>query len=740
MLAVHPRVSVIDARTDAEVLHALAERSCDVVVSGLGPSSAPDLAVLDVVAQSPAPRPVVILTGRGDEQWAVQAMRRGAADYISTKDDSLDSARLVGLLESAIQNWESAQAKSAQDRRYARLYEQATGLLCVVDFLGFAKLSNPVWDAILGYTREEIMATSFVLLVHPDDVSRMIEVGVRLRAGETVTGIEVRIRMKNGAYKPLIWNAVPCVEEQVFFATAHDLSQRKAIEDELRESRQRLELIASATKEAMWDWDASTGRIWKNAEFAETFGGPDHADEDPASWWCERVHPDDRARVRAYRPSLAADGRQHWALEYRMRRVDGSYAHVYDRAFVLFGPDGKQTRMVASVMDVSALKSAEQKVRESEERLRLAAKATREMIWDWDFRTGHVWRGEGMQTLFGYSPEMVEPSVEWWLERIHPDDLEHVLAKSVLRCGPNRHQNNSEYRFRRADGSYADIYDRGFVMYDADGAAVRMVGSLMDVSLRRRAEEVAHMQQSELAHISRLRTMGEIATGVAHELNQPLTAIANYAESCKQAITAKAAGNEAKLLKWIDQIGHNTQRAGEMLRRLRRFARKSEPRRADADVNDLVQEVIDLLAAETRPRRIRVRWQPIEALSATVDRVQVQQVLVNLLRNAFDAVAPNAPDDRQVVVAARVAGRNIEFLVQDCGPGLDAEARDRAFEAFFTTKPNGVGVGLAISRSIVEDHGGRMWVDEPNGRGAVFRFTLPLEGVGHGGVINGCDS
>src|SRR5262249_17767020 len=162
------------------------------------------------------------------------------------------------------------------------------------------------------------------------------------------------------------------------------------------------------------------------------------------------------------------------------------------------------------------------------------------------------------------------------------------------------------------------------------------IGSMMDISLRRQAEELAQMQRAELAHIARVSTMGEIATGLAHELNQPLTAIANYAESCMRALVAKSPRRDENVPVWIQKIPHNRHRAAEMIKRLRGFTRKSEQKPVQIDVNELVAEVIDLLEGETRRRHVRLRWISGPPIVTTVDVIQIQQVLVNLLRNAYE--------------------------------------------------------------------------------------------------------
>jgi PAS domain S-box-containing protein len=621
-----------------------------------------------------------------------------------------------------------------------RLIEQSLSLVCVAGFDGFLKRISPALCAAFGYTEAEMTSVPMIELIHPLDRPWSAQVVATLAKGEPAHGGEVRVRTKDGGYRWVLWNGIPCLESQVFFATGQDITARKAIEEQLRESQERFHLLASATDEAVWDWDLRTGRVWSNEGYRQAFGEPMHEADGLIDWWRRRIHPDDVDRILAQIPAPIVDGRQQWTLEYRLQRRDGTYAHVYDRGFVIFDREDKPVRMVGSMIDISRLKQAEEELRESDERFRLAARATRDVIWDWDMRRGHVWRSEGFESVFGYAPDAVSRDLAWWIEHTHADDRERVCAQIASVCAERLEQYSVEYRFRRADGSYADVFERAFVMYDGAGRPVRMVGSLMDISDRRRAEEILSMQQAELAHIARISTTGEIATGLAHELNQPLAAIANYAESCLQALSAPTADSQQMLRGWIERIATNTHRAGEIIRRLRGFTRKSPPRRECVDVNDLVGEVIELVEPETRRRKMRLRWVPGKLAQVTVDPIQIQQVLVNLLQNAFEASAEMPPERRLATIVARTVEGAIEISVADQGRGIPAEHRDRVFDAFFSTKPSGVGVGLAISRSIVEDHGGRLRLTDNPTHGVTFFFTLPISGVRHGSSTdrNGC--
>lgn len=595
-LAGQPQVDLHVAKSREECDQLLAAKLVDVVVSELSVWGGTELQILETVRHAAPRTGVVIVTSRGNEQWAVEAIRRGAADYIAKTPGYLDrlADRVLAAAPGGATNPENA------ERERERLFEQAMSLLCIIGFDGFMRRCNPSIERTLGYTHGEMMSMPLAELVHPADHPQMIRMAALLREGLRASAVETRIRTKDGAYKWILWDAVPCVEQGIYVANGHDITARKLFEQQLRESHRRFQLLASATQEAVWDWDLRENRIWQNDAYLRMFGTFDPAEETVVEWWRSRVHPDDRERVLSSIPRSAVDGQQKWAYEYRLRQLDGSYAYVYDR---------------------------------------------------------------------------------------------------------------------------------GFVIFDEQGQPVRMVGSLMDISQRRRAEELAHMHQAELAHMSRVSTMGEIATGIAHELNQPLTAISNYAESCAQAIAAKTPGADKKVLDWIDKIAINTHRAAEMIRRLREFTRKSEPRRSTVEVGELVREVIDLVEPETRVQQVRIRCEHHGKVHATVDGIQIQQVLVNLLRNAYEAMACVPPGERQVMIAVRRLADNVEISVQDAGEGIAPENLHRVFDAFFTSKPDGVGIGLAISRSIIEGHGGRLWVQTNPERGVTFRFTLPLSGA-----------
>lgn len=249
-----------------------------------------------------------------------------------------------------------------------------------------------------------------------------------------------------------------------------------------------------------------------------------------------------------------------------------------------------------------------------------------------------------------------------------------------------------------------------------------------DLTPRRQAEQLAEQHRAELAHVTRLSTMGEMASGLAHELNQPLAAIANYARGCLHRIDRGTISTE-EMRRAMDHVATQAQRAAQIIQRLRRFVRKREPRRSSTDLNELVREAIALTEPEMRDREVRSRVSAASDLPLVLaDAIQIEQVILNLLRNAIDAMADLPPEQREVCIASGMAGPDaVELTVRDNGPGVSDDELERLFDPFYTTKANGMGMGLTISRTIAQAHGGKLSVTRnDNGRGLTFRLTLPL--------------
>lgn len=252
-------------------------------------------------------------------------------------------------------------------------------------------------------------------------------------------------------------------------------------------------------------------------------------------------------------------------------------------------------------------------------------------------------------------------------------------------------------------------------------------GFVRDLTERQEAERRLHELQAELLQVSRLSIMGEMASGLAHELNQPLTAIMNYVQACRRLLERSEAKPE-QVRELMDKAVSQASRGGQIINRLRRFMAAGETERAREDVNRVVEEASALAIVGARNKGIAVHAQLTPGLpEVLIDKVQIHQVIINLIRNAIDALASFEGDQRIITLQTQRAGPGeVEIIVTDTGPGLADEVKSRLFQPFVTTKPNGMGIGLSICRTIVDGHGGRIWTSDPPGGGTAFHLTLPV--------------
>lgn len=324
--------------------------------------------------------------------------------------------------------------------------------------------------------------------------------------------------------------------------------------------------------------------------------------------------------------------------------------------------------------------------------------------------------------LIGHKPPM-----PYW----DPHEIAETMALNQAVLAGHAPQDGFEINFRRKDGApfRALIYEAPLI--DGDGQHTGWMGSVLDVTEKRRAEELARQQQEKLQFTSRLVTMGEMASTLAHELNQPLAAIASYASGCATRLQGEH-WQPQEIRAALEKLSQQARRAGEIIRRVQDFVRKSEPRLEPCHLETLIEDSIALVEADARQRGIQIDYTRSPALPrVTADRVMVEQVLLNLFRNAMDAMAQTPAPLRHIHITTQYQDHEIEVGVADQGCGLPEGVAQHLFEAFFTTKIDGMGIGLSICRSIIEFHRGRLWHEpnplSPSGQGTLFAFTLPEE-------------
>ena len=440
-----------------------------------------------------------------------------------------------------------------------------------------------------------------------------------------------------------------------------------------------------------------------------------------------RVHPEDAPLVRETIERASQDGRD-FEHEYRLVMPDGVVKHVDVVAHALSDQPAR-IEFVGAVMDVSDRKRAEEELRRSEGYLAEAQRLTHTGIWAWSViaRRSVYWSQENYR-LFAFDPEGGIPSDETFYQRVHPEDRDRVRSAVFLERPDEGSHFDVEFRLVLPDGTMKYVRSTGHPVRNISGAVLEYVGTSIDVTDRKRAEEERErlrQAQEDLAHVNRVTTMGELTASLAHEVNQPITAAVADANACVRWLTRDSPDvEEARAA--ASRIVQDAMRAADIVSRIRLLFTKTTPPRELVDLNEVIRGMVALLRGEATRYSVTIRTD-LAAPSPFVigDRVQLQQVMMNLIMNGTDAMK-DVEGMRELAIKSQPAD-NEECLVSvsDTGVGLPAQQADQIFNAFFTTKPHGTGMGLSISRSIVESHGGRLWAGSNAPRGASFYFTLP---------------
>jgi PAS domain S-box-containing protein len=415
-------------------------------------------------------------------------------------------------------------------------------------------------------------------------------------------------------------------------------------------------------------------------------------------------------------------------LDFRIVLADGTIKHLHSIAHPAMDESGEIINVVGTIMDVTERKRAEEKVRRSEESLLEAQRLSHMGSWRHDVASGTVIVSPEIYRIFGVQPDEDTSSAEFWLSRNHPEDQQRI-QELFERCESQKTEYESDYRIVLNDGTIKHLHAVGRPVVSQSGELIEMIGTAMDVTEHKRAEEERErlrQLETELAHINRVTMLGELASSLAHELNQPISAATTSANACLRWLAHNPPDLE-RARAAATRIENDGNRAAEIIQRLRAFYKTgAPPKRELVDLNQVAEEILALLRDEADRHSISLHTELAPHLPQIMaDRVQLQQVLMNLLLNGIEAMTDRAGE---LIIRSQSAEDGLLVIsVSDTGVGLPSEKLDRLFGAFYTTKPQGTGMGLAISRSIIEAHGGRLWATANAVRGATFHFTLPAE-------------
>lgn len=381
-------------------------------------------------------------------------------------------------------------------------------------------------------------------------------------------------------------------------------------------------------------------------------------------------------------------------------------------------------------LEIAERKRVAEDLRRSEAYLAQAQRLSHTGSWAWNTSSGKIALSEEAVRIYGLTAAEAHSTPEVLFREVPPEDRTH-LEGCVNSAIQERQDFEVDYRIVVPDGGVRYLHSVGRAVMNGSGEVAELIGATMDVTDRRLAEQGLQEAKSQLAHVARVQAMGELMASIAHEINQPLAAVVTNANACTRLLGGKAV-DLGELQDAVGDIAEAGTRAGEVIARIRAFLRKAPPAPMRLDLNAVVQEVLNLTRSELERYEISVSCELEPGLpEVQADRVELQQVILNLVMNGIEAMMFGTGRPRLLVIRSQAGERGtVQITLRDSGAGLPAGTADRVFEAFFTTKPDGLGLGLAISRSIIEAHGGRLWALPNDGRpGAAFRFTLPACGA-----------
>jgi PAS domain S-box-containing protein len=565
---------------------------------------------------------------------------------------------------------------------------------------------------------------------HPEDRKRVVDLFERAEREKTAFQVDYRIVLPDGNIKYLRTIGHPILNESgdlvEFVGTAMDITAATQAEKTLRESEAYLAEAQRLSHTGSWARVSATGEMRYWSEECYRVLGFDPRDGLPRfETFLQRVHPDDQAKIREI---SAAAGRAKFDYEtdYGIVHPGGEIRDIHVVAHPVFNPSGDLVEYVGTVMDVTERKRAEDKLRQSEAYLAEAQKLTHTGSWVWEVAGKQALHlSEEWYRVYGFDPKKGMSAWNKRLERIHPDDCDG-RQQAIDRAINEKSDYEVEYRILLPGGAVRYIRSVGHPVLNASGDLVQFVGSSTDITERKQAEEALHQAQKDVARINRITTMGELTASLAHEVKQPIAAAVTDANTCVRWLSRDDPDVE-EAREAASRVVKDATRAAEIITRVRQLFKKGTPEQALIDVNEIIREMIVLLGSDATRYDVSIQTELAKDLPKVMgDRVQLQQVLMNLMTNSIDAMK-DLDGTRELIVSSQAEDGHLMISVSDTGVGLPPKQADQIFDAFFTTKPQGTGMGLRISRSIVESHGGRLWAAANSPRGASFHITLPIE-------------
>jgi PAS domain S-box-containing protein len=509
-------------------------------------------------------------------------------------------------------------------------------------------------------------------------------------------------------------------------------------EEKLQRSEAYLAEAQRLTHTGSWAWRvAGRDAVHLSEEWYRIYGfdpenGPPTLEERLL-----RTHPEDRAKWQGAIDRAIAE-KLEYELEFRILLPGGTVKHIHTVGHPVLNASGDLMQFVGSSTDITERKRADEERERllaseraafaeavaAQQRFRDLVNSVEGIVWEADVPSFQfLFVSKQAERVLGYPVERWLSEPTFWTDHVHPEDQEWALQFRQTATAEKR-DHDCEYRMIAADGRVVLLRDLVTVAVEGN-RATRLRGVMVDISTRKEAEEALRQAQADLAHVNRVTTMGELTASLAHEINQPIAAAVTNANTCLRWLTRDHPDVEEARAAAMRIVKDGT-RAAEIISRIRLLFKKGIPQQEFVDLNEVIREMVVVLHSEASRYSISVRTEFAEDLPQIMgDRVQLQQVMMNLIMNSIDAMKDMDGKRELIIKSQRAENEELIVSVSDTGVGVPPQQTDQIFNAFFTTKVHGTGMGLRISRSIIESHGGRLWAAGNSPRGASFYFTLP---------------
>jgi PAS domain S-box-containing protein len=617
------------------------------------------------------------------------------------------------LVEDISESRKAEQAARASEHRYSMLAESVPAIVWTSNQSGEITWSNSQWKTYAGESTD--LAGGWLPYLHPDDRDSWRETWEKATSTRTPFEREARLRAADGTYRWFLGRARSIGEENgtgaQWLGTLTDIDERKSVESALRESEERLRLAMNAAQLATWDYDLKTGNVTWSENLIEMSGIDQFGRSYDAGM--NTVHPDDYPRVEAAVRASLEEGKPYQA-EYRVRGTGGEVTWILGKGHVKRDSQGTVERLIGVALNITERKKAEEALRTSEERLRLAQDASGVGIWDWNLETGEVMWSPEIYRFLGYDPDRDQASPETWMRHVHVEDHARVEQnlKNALAGGGLL---ELEFRVIRTDGSVRWLLSRGKALYDEAGKPVRLVGVNMDLTERREVEEALRRTNAELE---------QYAYAASHDLQEPLRLVMLYTQLINSRYGQKLDGESRRYFDFILESATRMQVLIQDLLAYSKLLADHEVRFAPVNMNEVVHGALDACRAVVEESGAQITVGDLPRVHG--EHSALVGVMLNLFTNAIKYTRPGVVP--MIRVEGHTEGEMCSFSVSDNGIGIRPEYHKRIFGVFkrlHGKEVPGTGIGLALCKRTVEQHGGAIWVESDGESGSTFRFTLP---------------